>query len=626
MRMAGGVGIEVSGKDAKLQASMRRVGQAFRKNEAAMKRQQAAARRLSKTYKAMQGTLARLAAPATGLLGVAAVKSAVELSRTYADLGAGLKEIAAASNITVEALQELRLAFEADGVSSDKLDKALGRLHKTLGEAPDLSTYRRAYEQIGVDWQDLIAQGADAEQVLMAVADGVRATGDEAKVAASLSQLMGRDWQRFAVVLRKGGAELEKVRKELAQGRTVTEAQATTLKALAQEYKNVADVQRTELAVATAESATGLANMNRLLEAAETLAKDFGLRLAEAAGNLAAVAGLVDGEAAAIGRYEQRIREVDLELNNLDATRRRLAQRMGDPNVTLPGGAAIEYDTLREERDALEAEIARLRRQFNAQGAVTTPGGGGGADTEAGAAFQAEQQRRIDENLLRNARNYKQATDAVAAYRMEQERLAQAQQRAAETAAAGKVDPGLAQAVEMKKAQAAAAEAAKAVQAEWDSAYRGIAETAGQAIGDMVVGFRSLEDTVRSIVSSIIAELTRVAIAKPIAGAIGAAFGLPIGTAATGGDVRRGGLTLVGEQGPEIVDLPAGTRVYPHGMGPGGVTVNLGGITLTNYSSDGPGVQAALAAAAPAIVSAAQEGVMDALRMPGPARSYVFGG
>jgi hypothetical protein len=39
---------------------------------------------------------------------------------------------------------------------------------------------------------------------------------------------------------------------------------------------------------------------------------------------------------------------------------------------------------------------------------------------------------------------------------------------------------------------------------------------------------------------------------------------------ATGGVIAKGGLAVVGEKGPEVVALPAGSQVYPHGTGPSG--------------------------------------------------------
>jgi TP901 family phage tail tape measure protein len=43
---------------------------------------------------------------------------------------------------------------------------------------------------------------------------------------------------------------------------------------------------------------------------------------------------------------------------------------------------------------------------------------------------------------------------------------------------------------------------------------------------------------------------------------------------ANGGFIKRGGMALVGERGPEIVSLPGGSTVHPNGTGPGGGVTN----------------------------------------------------
>ena len=54
-----------------------------------------------------------------------------------------------------------------------------------------------------------------------------------------------------------------------------------------------------------------------------------------------------------------------------------------------------------------------------------------------------------------------------------------------------------------------------------------------------------------------------------------------IGSNAKGTSNWRGGLTWVGEEGPEIVDLPRGSRVYPNGTYPaGGDTYIIENVTL----------------------------------------------
>ena len=52
------------------------------------------------------------------------------------------------------------------------------------------------------------------------------------------------------------------------------------------------------------------------------------------------------------------------------------------------------------------------------------------------------------------------------------------------------------------------------------------------------------------------------------------------GAYARGTSYHPGGLALVGEQGPEIVDLPQGSKVYPTGTGPAGTTNNYYEITI----------------------------------------------
>ena len=50
---------------------------------------------------------------------------------------------------------------------------------------------------------------------------------------------------------------------------------------------------------------------------------------------------------------------------------------------------------------------------------------------------------------------------------------------------------------------------------------------------------------------------------------------------ANGTDFHPGGLALVGERGPEIVSLPRGSAVYPHGTAPAGMTSNANTYNIT---------------------------------------------
>ena len=75
-----------------------------------------------------------------------------------------------------------------------------------------------------------------------------------------------------------------------------------------------------------------------------------------------------------------------------------------------------------------------------------------------------------------------------------------------------------------------------------------------------------LASLVRNAISNMISAI--LGMAGNVASAFGKLFsGFHLPHFASGGDVP-GGLTVVGENGPEVVALPAGSHVYPHGSGP----------------------------------------------------------
>lgn len=128
-------------------------------------------------------------------------------------------------------------------------------------------------------------------------------------------------------------------------------------------------------------------------------------------------------------------------------------------------------------------------------------------------------------------------------------------------------------------------------------------------IANAIVNFKSMGDVFANVVKQMIADLIRLQLQKsliaplakflglgdssgPSIGSIGSAVskignalgGIKIGKNANGTDFWRGGPTLVGERGPELVDLPRGARVTPNndlaGLR-GGDTYNFSGNLLT---------------------------------------------
>jgi hypothetical protein len=127
------------------------------------------------------------------------------------------------------------------------------------------------------------------------------------------------------------------------------------------------------------------------------------------------------------------------------------------------------------------------------------------------------------------------------------------------------------------------------------------------SLADIVTGSKSAADAFKALADQIINDLVRIAIRQaitgPLAGALfggfggGAASSITVGNQsfpkfAGGTDFAPGGMALVGERGPELVNLPRGSQVIPNhvaraGGSSGGVVVNLIEDSSRQYQPDG---------------------------------------
>ena len=161
---------------------------------------------------------------------------------------------------------------------------------------------------------------------------------------------------------------------------------------------------------------------------------------------------------------------------------------------------------------------------------------------------------------------------------------------------------------------------------------RSAANSFTNALGGMITGSQTGEEAVKSLITSLANLVLQYTVLIPLAQSLASAFGtfgIPtIGAAATGG--FRRGLTLVGERGPELVDLGSGSRVYTNEQLANAVGTGGGeGISVINNinidSTDGPGVRRALAEALPALTDASVNRIMAESARPGPVRTMLRG-
>ncbi|KHA63159.1 hypothetical protein NI18_17980 [Sphingomonas sp. Ant20] len=99
-------------------------------------------------------------------------------------------------------------------------------------------------------------------------------------------------------------------------------------------------------------------------------------------------------------------------------------------------------------------------------------------------------------------------------------------------------------------------------------------DTLTNGLTDAIMGAKSFEEAFGEMAKAVIAQLIQMAVRFAIFEAIGAAFGmkglgkasLGIARNAKGTDFFGGGLSLVGENGPELVGMPRGAQVVPNNL------------------------------------------------------------
>ena len=148
---------------------------------------------------------------------------------------------------------------------------------------------------------------------------------------------------------------------------------------------------------------------------------------------------------------------------------------------------------------------------------------------------------------------------------------------------------------------------------DWSVAWQGIVTIFSSIVGGIEGIFNGVIDGVRSAINGLISGINTISFTAPdwVPGVGGKSFGpLSIPLLYTGTENWPGGPAMIHDRGAEIVDLPSGSRVYPHdrsllmarqmgysqglGINQAGrnkdmkvnVTVNMGGVTVKESKGD----------------------------------------
>lgn len=479
--------------------------------------------------------------------------------------------------LTAEALQELRSAAEQSGVASNTLDMALQRLQRRVAEARQgTGEAKAALEEMGIELNDASGAARPLEDILAEVSDRLAETEDAGTRTRLAFKLFDSEGVSLIQMLGRGSKALEDMRDR------------------ARELGNVIDNETID-------------NAEALRTEIDLLANTITSRLTKAVGiGAKALNELFNiGNRGRIKELEAIIANPEGSLNTQDAgpfARRRTAQEQEE----------FRRRAKQAQNDA-RAELAILTGG-NAVPDIPAPqilpattGGGSGA-TRAGSAREAvdtygelvEQTRQLIAATQEQIEQTKVSGDELDRLRNRQE-AARLEQRLMNDAIAGglEITPELREEIgwlvdeyqkqldtlttlEAKQEEVARATAEQARAAEE-------ATLENERMADSLARIGTQATSVKGAMKELLLEITRISASGFFGGLFGsqnapksglggffAELGSSVltGAFANGTNSAPGGLALVGERGPEVVNLPRGSQVIPnHKLGMGGVNI-----------------------------------------------------
>lgn len=153
--------------------------------------------------KRMESAFAGVKTSLAAIGSVLTVGAFAGMVRSVADAGDQLQKLSTKTGATVEELSKLQYAASLSDLSNEDLGASLVKLNKVMGEAADGSkTATEALARFGIAPESVLS----TVEALRQIADKVKATGDETKVASALNDVFGKSFASLIPLL-KGGSE-----------------------------------------------------------------------------------------------------------------------------------------------------------------------------------------------------------------------------------------------------------------------------------------------------------------------------------------------------------------------------------------------------------------------------------
>jgi hypothetical protein len=543
--------------------------------------------------------------------GAQAIASFSSEIRRAIDAVGGLGEVASQVGVTTDTLQAFDYAATQVGLSTEEMRASLTRLTRVIGDA---ATGNKAaidtFNALGVGVLDFQGNVRPTEEVLRAVANSISQINDPARRASVLVDLLGKSGQKLAPLLEDGAGGIdalvsraknlglvfddETIKKADKAADAIAEMghRVDTLynKALLLVGVPVAEWldQFSKRGASFAHDLLGddtLGSIQNLQDELDTLRAKRDSLAAEA-GNVY-IGGLVSQE---VAKLDGQISDLERRISKANSEQ---GQRFGRGDaLAFPGTNPLPKETgtpkktpAETQAENLAKKIADLQLQVDTfdmsaadqQIATALAGidqgllGAKEAVTTISALIQELNALKVasEEDKAAVAEFDKIIADADAAWQKrvaDGKALTESLQTPLEAYEAKlselkiALDLGTISQDDFNRATAEAKDALEKAEKESDP-FREFADSATNSLAaglaDAVVEADNFNDSINDIIKS----LAKMALAEGFKRLFQFGLDSVFGESATGGP--EGGLTLVGERGPELVNLPAGSFVTP---------------------------------------------------------------
>ena len=170
------------------------------------------ARRATASFRSGVGAMAKKLVKFGAIAATAAVAGLAFMVRHQLKAIDSLGKLSRNIGVSVATLQAFHLAAGIAGIESDKFDKALKRMIKSVADAENgLQLQLRAFQALGVNIEDL--KGKRPDEIFRIIADAVQRTGVSTERTAAIMDLFGtRVGADLVNLLAQGSAGLDETR------------------------------------------------------------------------------------------------------------------------------------------------------------------------------------------------------------------------------------------------------------------------------------------------------------------------------------------------------------------------------------------------------------------------------